>query len=103
MPTLVIHGIGQHNLAEFQIFFTDVRDRLRESVAKSRGYSMIEQAFFPVFWGDWGPAAWYQGLELPAAAPISSAAPAISSATPSAFHSVFQPDAPSGTRSSAPR
>jgi len=75
MPTLVIHGIGQHNLAEFQIFFTDVRDRLRESVAKSRGYSMIEQAFFPVFWGDWGPAAWYQGLELPAAAPISSAAP----------------------------
>ena len=75
MPTLLIHGIGQHNLAEFQMFFLDVRDRLRDSVVKSRGYSLPEQAFFPVYWGDWGPAAWYQGLELPAAAAISSTAP----------------------------
>ena len=52
MPTLLIHGIGKHNLAEFQTFFLDVRDRLRDSVVKSRGYSVPEHAFFPVFWGD---------------------------------------------------
>ena len=75
MPTLLIHGIGQHNQAEFQSFFLDVRDRLRDSVVKTRGYSVPEQAFFPVFWGDWGPAAWYQGRELPADAPISPAMP----------------------------
>ncbi|MEP7188226.1 MAG: hypothetical protein ABI901_03415 [Roseiflexaceae bacterium] len=75
MPTLFIHGIGQHNLAEFQDLFLDVRDRLRDSVVKTRGYSVPEQAFFPVFWGDWGPAAWYQGRELQADAQISSNAP----------------------------
>jgi hypothetical protein len=74
MPTLLIHGIGQHDPAEFQAFFLDVRNRLRDSVAKSRGYSVPEQAFFPVFWGDWGPAAWYQGRELPADTPIDSTA-----------------------------
>ena len=39
----------------------------------------------------------------PAAAPISSAAPASSNTTPSVFHSLRQPDAPSARRSSAPR
>jgi len=85
MPTLLIHGIGKHNLAEFQTFFLDVRDRLRDSVVKSRGYSVPEHAFFPVFWGDWGPAAWYQGLELPAEAPISSTAPSDSMALAAAI------------------
>jgi hypothetical protein len=76
MPTFLIHGIGQHNQAEFQTLFLDVRDRLRESVLRSHGYSVPEQVFVPVFWGDWGPAAWYQGRELPADTPAPSAAPA---------------------------
>ena len=98
MPTLLIHGIGKHNLAEFQTFFLDVRDRLRDSVVKSRGYSVPEHAFFPVFWGDWGPAAWYQGLELPAEAPISSTAPSDSMA----LAAVIQAKSLSASASSTP-
>jgi hypothetical protein len=75
MPTFLIHGIGQHNQAEFQTLFLDVRDRLRDGVLRSHGYSVPEQAFVPVFWGDWGPAAWYQGRELPADTSAGSAAP----------------------------
>src|SRR6266508_3647742 len=70
MPTLLIHGIGQHNLAEFRALFLNVRDRLRDSVVKSRGYSVPENAFFPVYWGDWGPVAWYEGMELQTGTPI---------------------------------
>ena len=70
MPTLLIHGIGQHNIAEFRTLFLHVRDRLRESVVKSRGYSVPENAFFPVYWGDWGPVAWYEGMELQTGTPI---------------------------------
>ncbi|MEO7912936.1 MAG: hypothetical protein ABIV47_25085 [Roseiflexaceae bacterium] len=72
MPTLLIHGIGQHNIADFRTLFLDVRDRLRDSVAKSRGYSVPENAFFPVYWGDWGPVAWYEGMELQTATPLAS-------------------------------
>jgi hypothetical protein len=72
MPTLLIHGIGQHNVAEFRALFLNVRDRLRDSVVKSRGYSVPENAFFPVYWGDWGPVAWYEGVELQTSTSISS-------------------------------
>jgi len=72
MPTLLIHGIGQHNVAEFRALFLNARDRLRDSVVKSRGYTVPENAFFPVYWGDWGPAAWYEGIELQTGTPIIS-------------------------------
>jgi hypothetical protein len=74
MPTLLIHGIGQHNVAEFRTLFLNVRDRLRDSVVKSRGYTVPENAFFPVYWGDWGPVAWYEGTELQAGTPTIATA-----------------------------
>jgi len=72
MPTLLIHGIGQHNVAEFRTLFLNARDRLRASVMKSRGYSVPENAVFPVYWGDWGPVAWYEGMELQPGPPLIS-------------------------------
>ena len=65
-------GIGQHNLAEFRTLFLNARDRLRASVMKSRGYSVPENAVFPVYWGDWGPVAWYEGMELQPGPPLIS-------------------------------
>jgi hypothetical protein len=75
MPTLLIHGIGQHNVAEFRTLFLNVRDRLRDSVVKSRGYTVPENSFFPVYWGDWGPVAWYEGMELQIGTQITSTSP----------------------------
>jgi hypothetical protein len=75
MPTILIHGIGNHNFAEFRTFYLHVREQLRASVAKSQAQAPPETAFFPVYWGDWGPQAWYRGLSLPLdPADISAAA-----------------------------
>jgi hypothetical protein len=65
MPTILIHGIGHHDLTQFRTFFLHVRDRLRASVARCQAHSLPETAFFPVYWGDWGPQAWYRGISLP--------------------------------------
>lgn len=64
MPIIVIHGIGNHDPATFRAFFFNVRDRLRASLGDRRAYSPPEGSFFPVYWGNWGPEAWYQGLAL---------------------------------------
>jgi len=64
MPTIVIHGIGNHDPAVFRAFFYHVRDQLRASVEQGRSYTLPEAAFIPVYWGSWGPDAWYQGLSL---------------------------------------
>jgi hypothetical protein len=74
MPTILIHGIGYHDLAQFRTFFLHVRDRLRTSVARYQAHSLPETAFFPVYWGDWGPQAWYRGVSLPAGIAPSPAA-----------------------------
>jgi len=64
MPTIVIHGIGNHDPATFRTFFYHVRDQLRASMEQHRSNRLPEAAFFPVYWGSWGPDAWYQGLSL---------------------------------------
>lgn len=75
MPTIIIHGIGNHDRAEFQAFFTDVRDRLRAQLAERRSVAPPEASFHPLYWGHWGPQAWYQGLALQG--PADPALPAI--------------------------
>jgi hypothetical protein len=65
MPTLFIHGIGNHDWAQFIDTFHNVRDRLRSGLADQRESSPSEAAFYPVYWGDWGPYGWYRGLSLP--------------------------------------
>lgn len=60
MPVLFIHGIGIHDITRFQQRFTQVRDGLRAAMATP----LPVEAFFPIFWGDWGPAAWYRGRAL---------------------------------------
>jgi hypothetical protein len=64
MPTIVIHGIGNHDPAVFRTFFYHVRDQLRASMEQHQSDRVPEAAFFPVYWGSWGPDAWYQGLSL---------------------------------------
>src|SRR5690349_5953228 len=64
MPTIVIHGIGNHDPAAFRTFFYHVRDQLRESLEQRRSYSLPDETFFPIYWGHWGPESWYQGLSL---------------------------------------
>src|SRR6266511_1785992 len=75
MPTIVIHGIGNHDPATFRTFFYHVRDQLRASVEQRRSYRLPEATFFPVYWGSWGPDAWYQGLSLLTQATSSLGAP----------------------------
>ena len=65
MPTLFIHGIGNHDWAHFIDTFQHVRDRLRSGLADQRESAPSEAAFYPVYWGDWGPYGWYRGLSLP--------------------------------------
>jgi len=64
MPTIVIHGIGNHDPASFRSFYFHVRGQLRDSLEQRGAHSPPEAAFFPVYWGSWGPEAWYQGLSL---------------------------------------
>jgi hypothetical protein len=75
MPTIVIHGIGNHDPAAFRTFFYHVRDQLRASLEQRRSYTLSEATFFPVYWGSWGPDAWYQGLSLLTQATPSLGAP----------------------------
>ena len=68
MATIVVHGIGNHDPSTFRTFFLHVRDQLRASIAERQRYEIAEASFFPVYWGHWGPQAWYQGLSITARA-----------------------------------
>ncbi|NWG18833.1 MAG: hypothetical protein HXY39_00755 [Chloroflexi bacterium] len=71
MPVLFVHGIGIHDVSRFQQRFVAVRDSLRVHMATP----LPPEAFFPVFWGDWGPAAWYRGRALETPHPKAAQAP----------------------------
>jgi hypothetical protein len=75
MPTIVIHGIGNHDPAVFRTFFYHVRDELRANIDQHRSVALPEESFFPVYWGSWGPDAWYRGLSLLSQAVPDAAAP----------------------------
>ncbi len=75
MPTIIIHGIGNHDQAAFQAFFGDVRDQLLARLAERRMHAPPPESFFPLFWGSWGPQRWYQGLALQAQAASDDLSP----------------------------
>ncbi len=75
MPTIIIHGIGNHDRATFQAFFGEVRDQLLARLAERRMHAPPPESFFPHFWGSWGPQRWYQGLALRAQAPGDDLSP----------------------------
>ncbi|HMP41194.1 MAG TPA: hypothetical protein PKA05_12490, partial [Roseiflexaceae bacterium] len=63
MPVLFVHGIGVHDLERYQARFSQLRDRLQAELANT-GRILPDHAWIPVFWGDWGPAAYYTGQSL---------------------------------------